>query len=82
MNYRNKDGSAAEYTDPINGEKFTSCYEEGETWNDKFGVISASYEECRADTCGFFLCTFKEVYTLFGFEDNEVDTLLWCNVMN
>jgi dipeptidyl-peptidase-3 len=48
---------SAEYTDPVNGETFTSCYGEGETWNSRFGSISASYEECRADTCGFFLCT-------------------------
>ena len=54
--YRNADGSASTFTDPVNGETFTSCYEEGETWNGKFGSISASYEECRADTCGYFLC--------------------------
>jgi dipeptidyl-peptidase-3 len=80
--FRNADGSANEYTDPINGEKFTSCYEAGETWNEKFGSISASYEECRADTCGFYLCTLKEVYSLFGFEDHEVTDMLWTNVMN
>ena len=56
-----------EFDDPITGEKFKSCYFEGEGWNSKFGNISTSYEECRADTCGFYLCTFKEVYELFGF---------------
>ena len=71
-----------EFVDPVTGDKFTSCYEEGEDWNGKFGSISTSYEECRADTCGFYLCTFKEVYSLFGFEENEIDTLLWINVMN
>lgn len=71
-----------EYTDPITGEKFKSCYEAGETWNGKFGAISSSYEECRADTCGFYLCTLKEVYSLFGFEDSEVPMLLWINVMS
>lgn len=57
---------AAEYTDPVNGEVFTSAYETGDTWNSRFGSISASYEECRADTCGFYLCTLPEVYTLFS----------------
>lgn len=71
-----------DYTDPLTGEKYQSCYEEGETWNEKFGAISASYEECRADTCGFFLCTKKEVYTLFGFEESETPLILWVNVMN
>lgn len=54
--YRNADGSAPTFTDPVNGETFESCYEPGETWNGKFGAFSTSYEECRADTCGFFLC--------------------------
>eukprot|EP00347_Sterkiella_histriomuscorum_P003337 403364678 len=70
------------FTDPVNGEEFQSCYEEGEDWNGKFGSISTSYEECRADTCGFYLCTLPQVYSLFGFEENEIDNLLWVNVMN
>lgn len=57
------------YTDPITNEEFESCYEKGDTWNSRFGAISTSYEECRADTCGFYLCTIKEVYSLFGIED-------------
>ena len=65
--YRNADGSATKFTDPITGEEFESCYEEGEVWNSKFAPISSSYEECRADTCGYFLCTLPEVYTLFNF---------------
>jgi dipeptidyl-peptidase-3 len=80
--YRDADGKAFKFTDPISGDEFESCYEEGETWNSKFGAISASYEECRADTVGYFLCTLKEVYSLFGIEDENVDKMLWCNVMN
>lgn len=80
--YRNADGSITPVKDPITGENLNTCYEEGETWNSKFGSISASYEECRADTCGFYLCTFPEVYNLFGIQDEEVKDMLWCNVMN
>jgi len=80
--YRNEDGSSHTFTDPISGDTFESCYEKDDVWSTKFGSISSSYEECRADTCGFFLCTIKEVYLLFGFEDHEVDTMLWVNVMN
>jgi dipeptidyl-peptidase-3 len=81
--YRNADGSVTPVVDPISEKELGTCYEEGETWNSKFGKISASYEECRADTCGFYLCTFPEVYTIFGFEEKEEDTkdLLWTNVM-
>jgi len=80
--YRGKDGVCPSFTDPITGETFESCYEEGETWNGKFGAISTSYEECRADACGFYLCTLPDVYSLFGWKDEELDTLLWVNVMN
>lgn len=65
--YRSPDGSATKFTDPLNGEVFESCYEEGETWKSKFNVISTSYEECRADTCGFHLVPNPEVYEIFGF---------------
>ena len=71
--YRNKDGTAPTFTDPITGEKYESCYEEGETWNGKFGAFSTSYEECRADTCGFYLCTLPDVYSLFNVADEDVD---------
>ena len=80
--YRGEDGSCPTFTDPITKDTFESCYEKGEVWTTKFGSTSTSYEECRADVCGFFLCTLKEVYSLFGFEDNEIDLLLWVNVMN
>ena len=79
--YRDADGKATTFTDPITNESFESCYEEGETWNSKFGAFSSSYEECRADTCGYFLCTLKEVYSLFGVKDEDVDRMLWVNVM-
>ena len=80
--YRNADGTAPTFTDPVNGETFESCYEAGETWNGKFGAISASYEECRADTCGFYLCQLPDVYTLFDWEESEIDIMLWTSVMN
>ena len=57
----------SKFIDPITNEEFESNYEKDETWNTKFGAISTSYEECRADTCGFYLCTLKDVYDLFGF---------------
>lgn len=71
-----------EFTDPLTNETFRSCYEAGETWNEKFGSISASYEECRADTCGFFLAVLPEIYSLFGIEAEEADDMLWCSVMS
>lgn len=67
MIYRNEDGTSHKFTDPITKEEFESCYEKEETWNTKFGDISCSYEECRADTVAFYFSTLPEVYKLFGF---------------
>ncbi len=53
--YRDKDGNDYEFIDPITKDTYRSCYEINENWNEKFGSISTSYEECRADTCGFYL---------------------------
>jgi dipeptidyl-peptidase-3 len=80
--YRNADGSAHKFTDPVTGEEYESCYEEGDTWNGRFGAFSTSYEECRADTCGFYLAPLPDVYSLFGFKEDEIPTMLWVNVMN
>lgn len=84
--FRAADGTIPHtFIDPISKEEFQSCYEAGEDWNGKFGPISTSYEECRADTCGFYLCTLPQVNSLFGFDsDNEEDIkqLLWVNVMS
>jgi dipeptidyl-peptidase III len=79
--YREEGKPTPTFTDPTNGETFESCYEAGELWNTKFGSISTSFEECRADACGFFLAPLPEVYTLFGIQEDEVDTMLWVNVM-
>jgi dipeptidyl-peptidase-3 len=78
--YRDGEEKTPSFVDPITGETYESCYEKGELYNEKFGSISTSYEECRADTCAFFFAPMPEVYTLFGFKEDEVDTLLWVQV--
>lgn len=80
--HRKPDGSITKVIDPLTGEPLGTCYEEGETWNTKFKPISTSYEECRADTCGFYLETLPEVYRLFGVQDEEVKDMFWTNIMN
>lgn len=82
LTYREKDKPTPSWTDPVTGEQFEGCYEEGETWTSKFGVLSSSYEECRADTAGLFLCTLPEVYTLFDIQADELKTLLFTNYFN
>jgi len=59
-----------------------SWYEEGETWNGKFGDFSTSFEECWADICGFWLQSFPEVYEIFGFTEQDWEINLYVQVMN
>lgn len=66
---------------PLTGEPITTWYEEHETWNGKFGSISASYEECRADTCGYWLQTFPVVYENFGFTEADRETNLFTSML-
>jgi dipeptidyl-peptidase-3 len=80
--FRDSNGNAYKWTDPETGKQHETCYEAGETWNGKFGAISTSYEECRADTAGFYLGQLPEVYTLFGFEEKEISMMFWVNIMN
>jgi dipeptidyl-peptidase-3 len=60
----------------LTGEQVTSHYKHGETWNEKFGKISCSFEECRADVCGLYLGFEPKAYEIFGLtKENIVDAM-------
>lgn len=48
----------------------------------KFGEISSSYEECRADLSGLYLSTHENMYKQFDYKKNEIQDLLWLNTMS
>lgn len=45
---------------PVLNAPVAEYYEANETWRSKFGDVSSSYEECRADSVGLYLSTFQE----------------------
>ena len=58
------DGSSKYNFDPSmilseNGEHIQSWYKPGETWSGIFNVLANTYEECRAECVGLYLCKYS-----------------------
>jgi len=54
---------------PLTGGKITSWYKAGETYDSVFLSLGSSFEECRAEACGMYLCTVPELLSIFGHND-------------
>ena len=53
---------AAGTVHPLTGEPITGpFYAAGTTWDSTFGKIASTYEECRAECSGLYLCLEPEV---------------------
>lgn len=46
---------------PKTGGLLRSWYKPSETWDSKFSTIASTYEECRAECVGLYLCVNEEV---------------------
>lgn len=64
---------------PETGEPVSSWYRGSETWDSKFSTIASSYEECRAECVGLYLCLNKEVLSIFGTEGEEAEDVVFIN---
>uniref|UniRef100_A0A8L0DU80 Dipeptidyl peptidase 3 n=1 Tax=Oncorhynchus mykiss TaxID=8022 RepID=A0A8L0DU80_ONCMY len=67
---------------PETGEKITTWYKGNETWDSKFSTISCSYEECRAECVGLYLCLNKHVLSIFGHEGEDAEEVVYVNWLN
>jgi dipeptidyl-peptidase-3 len=70
--YRDSEGKCpSQLVDPMTQETIDSCYSEGESFQDKWGEMSSSYEECKADTAGLYLLKFEKMYEDFNLTQNN-----------
>ncbi|CAH2324989.1 dipeptidyl peptidase 3 [Pelobates cultripes] len=72
----------AHVINPETGETVKSWYKAGETWDSKFSTIASTYEECRAECVGLYLCVNEEVLRIFGHEGQEAQDVLYVNWLN
>ncbi|CAL1573218.1 unnamed protein product [Knipowitschia caucasica] len=64
---------------PETGERVTSWYKGSETWDSKFSTIASSYEECRAECVGLYLCLNPQVLSIFGTEGQDAEDVIYIN---
>uniref|UniRef100_A0A8C5FLM6 Dipeptidyl peptidase 3 n=1 Tax=Gadus morhua TaxID=8049 RepID=A0A8C5FLM6_GADMO len=64
---------------PVTGEKVTSWYRGNETWDSRFSTIASSYEECRAECVGLYLCLNKLALSIFGHEGQDAEDVVYIN---
>ncbi len=64
---------------PLTNAPVATWYQPGQTWNSVFGKISTSYEECRAEAVGLYLCTHPDVMRVFGHTGQEASDIAYIN---
>eukprot|EP00050_Salpingoeca_kvevrii_P008021 m.300153 g.300153 ORF g.300153 m.300153 type:complete len:720 (-) comp14359_c0_seq1:110-2269(-) len=83
--YLKEDGShnfATDTINPVTQAQVASFYKPGETYDSKFGNIGSSYEECRAECVGLYLCTDPDVLKIYGIDEQRGEEVAYINWLN
>jgi len=61
LNYEN-------VVNPLTGEKVEGFYKQGQTYDTVFTSLGSTFEECRAEAVGIYLCVEEEILKIFGYD--------------
>ncbi|XP_043501260.1 dipeptidyl peptidase 3 isoform X2 [Polistes fuscatus] len=64
---------------PLTGSLVDKYFMPGETYASKFGAMGSSYEECRAEAVGLYLCLNRDVVRIFEYPDEVIDDIIYVN---